>query len=358
MMRSDRIQISSELQGLAGWFARCARILPWRDDPRPYRVWVSEIMLQQTQVTAVTPFFERFVLRFPTVEALAAASIEDVTLAWAGLGYYSRARNLHAAAQAVVCAGEFPKDRDGWEALPGVGPYTAGAVLSIAYGKPEAIVDGNVERVFARYYQIKRGQSESAYKSILWDHAREWVLRAYAKGISPSVTNQALMELGATLCTPRAPKCELCPIANKCQARSAREQLNYPERKRPKQWVQVSEQCVCVVNARGQVLVRQRRPNEWRAGLWDLPFEDDSVAMQGLERVGEIESRHIVTRHKIIRRTHVFRAPEAWAASGPNPSDKGFAWLDPSTPELATPRAFSKTLQLVMERFGSTSGAL
>ncbi|MEK7690060.1 MAG: A/G-specific adenine glycosylase, partial [Bdellovibrionota bacterium] len=200
------------------WFEKRARVLPWRDDPTPYRVWVSEIMLQQTQVSAVVPFFDRFLARFPDVSFLAAAKQEAVLTAWSGLGYYARARNLQKAAQTVVRdrGGALPESREGWLQLPGIGPYTAGAIASIAQGQPEAIVDGNVERVLSRVLGLQRGvralKSTRTFRDQIWKASGEWVRAAHDRKGSPSVANQALMELGATVCAPVSPRCQDCPI--------------------------------------------------------------------------------------------------------------------------------------------------
>jgi adenine-specific DNA glycosylase len=155
-------------RSLGQWFERTSRVLPWRETPSPYRVWISEIMLQQTQVVTVVPYFERFLARFPTVESLAQASEDDVLLNWAGLGYYSRARNVHATAKQVAATGGFPASREAWLELPGVGPYTAGAISSIAYDQVEPILDGNVERVISRVKALDRSRGDSAYKGHLW----------------------------------------------------------------------------------------------------------------------------------------------------------------------------------------------
>jgi A/G-specific adenine glycosylase len=206
-----------EIRGaLLSWYDENRRDLPWRAGPGvapdPYRVWISEVMLQQTRVETVRPYFERWMLRFPTLHALAAAPSEEVMKAWEGLGYYSRARNLHAAVREVSdrFGGEIPDDPAAFRALPGVGRYTSGAVLSIAFGRPEPVVDGNVRRVFARL-----ADDPAPADRRLWEMAGEIV-----EGERPGDLNQALMELGATVCTPRSPRCGACPIAPHCAARA------------------------------------------------------------------------------------------------------------------------------------------
>ena len=337
------------LDGLAAWFERKKRVLPWRDEPSLYRVWISEIMLQQTQVVTVVPYFERFVARFPTVEALAKAPQEDVLAQWAGLGYYSRARNLHKAAGMIVAQGGFPRDREGWLEIPGVGDYTAGAILSIALDQPEAILDGNVERVLSRVRQVSRLRGDAAYKERLWRLSQAFVSRAHGRDLRPSVVNQALMELGATTCTPRKPLCVFCPLKGICRARASGEAEAYPPRKKPKKWVDVREELHCVFDGKGRVLLRQRQSGEWRAGLWDLPAEP----LRRGKRLGSVETKHVVTRHKITRVTHVWELARGTKLSAAeSSSSEALRWISLSEPEVAVGSALKKTLQIVRERFG------
>ncbi|HKQ86642.1 MAG TPA: A/G-specific adenine glycosylase [Candidatus Acidoferrales bacterium] len=204
-------------QRLLAWFAKHRRALPWRAGRDPYRIWVAEIMLQQTRIAAVIPYYDRFLEKFPTVESLAAARIDDVLRLWSGLGYYSRARNLHRAAQEIVeqHAGEFPRTLDEALALPGIGHYTAAAVLSIAYDVPLAVLDGNVARVLARIGAIRGDLREPRRWRTLAESAQR-LLAPHAGGD----WNQALMELGEVICTPRDPLCTDCPIAKFCRARA------------------------------------------------------------------------------------------------------------------------------------------
>ena len=216
-------------QRLLLWYDRHARALPWRarrgERFDPYRVWLAEIMLQQTTVTAVGPYFRKFILRWPTVQDLAAAPIEQVMHAWSGLGYYARARNLHRCARAVVEEhdGRFPDTEAGLRALPGVGPYTAAAVAAIAFGRPAVVIDGNVERVIARMYAIDAPPP-----------AAKRAIETAAKSLTPELRAgdyaQAVMDLGATICTTRRPKCMLCPWAHACTARAAGDPERYPRR--------------------------------------------------------------------------------------------------------------------------------
>ncbi|MBC7172514.1 MAG: A/G-specific adenine glycosylase, partial [Polyangiaceae bacterium] len=202
---------------LLEWFDRAQRDLPWRRTLDPYAIWVSEVMLQQTRVETVIPYYERFLTRFPTPAALAEAEEDAVLAAWSGLGYYRRARMLHAGAREVVATygGAVPEAREARLALPGVGRYTAGAIGSIAFGKPEPIVDGNVARVLSRVRFIETPPGRADTERRLWDEAERLVY-----GERPGALNQALMELGATVCTPSSPRCTECPIARACAARS------------------------------------------------------------------------------------------------------------------------------------------
>ena len=246
--------------------------MPWRAEPGrttdPYRVWLSEIMLQQTTVTAVIPYFERFVSRFPSVEALAAAPLDDVLSAWAGLGYYARARNLHACAQAVAALGAFPRDLDGLRALPGIGPYTAAAIGAIAFGIPVVPSDGNVERVAARRFAIDT-PLPSAKPAIA--QAAALIGSDPAAAARPSDFAQALFDLGATLCTPTSPACGVCPWTAHCVGRragiAADLPIKAPKRVRPIRYgvhFWLSDHA-------GQVLLRRRPPKGLLGGMTELP---------------------------------------------------------------------------------------
>lgn len=262
---------------LLTWYDRHRRVLPWRalpgERPDPYRVWVSEIMLQQTTITAVKPYFERFMARFPTVRALAAAPSEEVMQAWAGLGYYSRARNLHACAKAVAerHAGIFPDTEEGLRELPGIGAYTAGAVAAIAFDRPAAAVDGNVERVMTRLFAIDEPLPGS--KPLI----REQVL-AMLPHEHPGDFAQALMDLGATICTPRSPACGLCPWREPCEARQAGTQETYP-RKTPKKNGKTRYGAAFVaMREDGAVLVRTRPAKGLLGGMVEVPTSEWSAS--------------------------------------------------------------------------------
>jgi A/G-specific adenine glycosylase len=256
---------------LRAWFHLRQRSLPWRDLPTPYRVWVSEIMLQQTQVDTVIPYFERFIARFPDVFALAAAPLEDVLSAWSGLGYYRRARFLHAAARYVVeqFAGELPRDVPTLLTIPGIGRYTAGAIASIAFGEPAPLVDGNVQRVLARLVGLDVEADSTAGQKALWTLAT-----ALVSPTDPSAHNQALMELGALVCTPARPDCGVCPWRDVCVAGIAGNALAYPQKKARRQ-PRTVHAVAGVLRASGgsdQLLFMRQPETGLLAGLWGLPM--------------------------------------------------------------------------------------
>jgi A/G-specific adenine glycosylase len=287
---------------LLAWYRRHQRPLPWRETRDPYAIWVSEIMLQQTRVTAVIPYYERFLKRFPNVEALAKAPEAELLEAWAGLGYYRRARQMQQAARQIVSghAGTVPDTYESLLALPGIGSYTAAAVASIAFGLPHAVVDGNVIRVLTRLFDDGRDVTKSATRADLSGRAQQ-LLESAGRGASGQF-NQAMMELGATLCLPRNPQCLLCPLAEHCLARRGGTQLERP-RKKAKDKVEKLELAVALV-ARGERLLLRQRPNDApiMPGFWELPqaeaprldpgcFEELGIECNGL--AGEF--RHAIT---------------------------------------------------------------
>jgi A/G-specific adenine glycosylase len=338
------IPFKKAAKNLAVWFERQKRVLPWRDSPTLYRVWISEIMLQQTQVATVIPYFERFLEKFPDVRTLAEAPEEEVMKQWAGLGYYSRARNLQKGARTIVALGRFPENREEWEAIPGVGPYTAGAILSIALDLPEAILDGNVERVLSRWRRVSREKGDAAFKAQLWDLSEKMVGEGFKAKVRPRVLNQALMELGAMTCTFRKPKCFVCPLKESCEAHAAGEEEAFPPKKKPKQWVQVQEELHCLTDGKDRVFVRRRAEGEWRAGLWDLL----EAKPKGARLLGSFESRHVVTRHKITRITHVWETFKG-AAENLSGESADYRWISIESPEVAVGSALNRTLRGVWE---------
>ena len=301
---------------LLAWYRRERRDLPWRRTSDPYAIWISEAMLQQTRVEAVIGYWQRFLARFPDVRALAQASEQDVLAAWSGLGYYRRARALRSAAQALVERhdGEFPRDAELVRELPGIGPYTAGAVLSIAFDLPEPLVDGNVARVFARWFAHEA--DAVATQKWAWERARELV----PTGAGAGEWNQALMELGATVCTPQRPRCETCPVASSCAALACGVVARIPRPKVRPEPIDV-ELVAWVVERRGSILMEERPAEGRMAGLWQLPTVQVSPARPELFPSGlalELEpgpelgvERHAITRHRIrmvLRRGEVGRA--------------------------------------------------
>jgi len=237
---------------LLAWFRQYQRDLPWRRTNDPYRIWLSEIMLQQTRVTAVIPYYERFLARFPDIHLLAAAPQEEVLRLWSGLGYYSRARNLHRAAQEIVAkhGGLFPRgEKDALE-LPGIGRYTAAAILSIAYGAKRAVLDGNVARVLARLFAVQ-GDLRDAKR---WRSLQESA-NALLDPKSPGDWNQAMMELGATLCTPQTPQCLLCPVAQFCQARQLGLADSLPARRKKRAPEKIVLAAAVLLDPRGHTLL-------------------------------------------------------------------------------------------------------
>jgi A/G-specific adenine glycosylase len=258
-------------QFLLKWYAESKRRLPWRESKDPYRIWVSEVMLQQTRVDTAIPYFERFVRQFPTIEALAYAPEEEVLKAWEGLGYYSRARNLQSAVREVQerYGGVVPQEKAEIASLKGVGPYTSGAILSIAYNKPEPAVDGNVMRVLARFFLIEQDIAKSGTRVLMEQLAQELIPAGEAGEF-----NQALMELGALVCTPRSPDCGGCPVQSRCAALAAGREQALPLKARAKPPRPEQRVAALIRGAgaqRGKLLLRQRPAAGLLARMWELP---------------------------------------------------------------------------------------
>jgi A/G-specific adenine glycosylase len=287
---------------LLAWYDAHRRDLPWRRTRDPWAIWVSEVMLQQTRVESVVGYWHRFLARFPTPAALAAAPLDDLLALWAGLGYYSRARHLHRAAGQVVerHGGAIPDDPEAFGALAGVGRYTCGAVLSIAFGRSLPVVDGNVERVLCRVDRVEEDPRTPAVSRRLWARAA-----ALAEGERPGDLNQALMELGATVCTPRTPRCLLCPVRAECAGAADAERLPL----KPKRALKKSEHRVAaLVRDEGGVWLARRPDAGLLAGMWELPSADglDPAAL-GLSVTGEAR----VVEHAFTHRhwtLHVYPA--------------------------------------------------
>ena len=314
---------------LLTWYRRHRRTLPWREDPNPYRVWVSELMLQQTQVKTALPYFERFIARFPDVERLAKASEQEVLASWSGLGYYRRAKSLHRAARLLVekKGGIFPRDVAGWIELPGVGRYTAGAIVSIAFGKRVPIVDGNVARVLSRLFLVSGDPRRGAAKRRVWALAEDILPRR-----SISDFNQALMELGALVCTPKNPKCLSCPIVSDCVARSLGIEEELPELPAPKPSVSVT-MTATLIEEEGRVLLYRRHGSDLMRDLWELPTadvpegEEPRVVMvrEVREKYGlDVEPRRELEkiRHSIMNRRITLHAYTAELMEPPRQTDQ------------------------------------
>lgn len=259
------------------WYEKHGRQLPWRSSSDPYRIWISEIMLQQTTVAAVVPYFERFTAAFPSVEALAAADIDDVLRLWEGLGYYSRARNLHKAAQAIALEhhGELPADAVTLQSLPGIGRYTAGAIVSFAFGTPAPIVEANTERLYARLIGLQDDVRSTSGQRQLWQFAESIVPRN-----RPGDFNQSLMDLGSRICRPKDPECLHCPLSRFCSAFRQGLQNELPRRKSAMPVTAIHEAGI-VLRRKGEYLLRRRTETERWAGMWDFirfEIEPDDVS--------------------------------------------------------------------------------
>ncbi|HUJ57371.1 MAG TPA: A/G-specific adenine glycosylase [Kofleriaceae bacterium] len=291
-------------------YASVRRALPWRATRDPYAIWVSEIMLQQTRVATVIPYWQRWMARFPTASALAEAPLDDVLAAWAGLGYYSRARNLHAGARAVAerFGGALPARAAELRAVPGIGPYTAGAIASIAFGERAPLVDGNVARVLARVYAIDHDIKSSAGQRALWARAGE-LMAALPDGAAPGDLNQGLMELGATICAP-APRCPTCPLHAACATRGDARPVAAP-RKRADQLPVLARAALWIADREELVLAR-RAPRGLYGGLWELPQGDDAAAIARALGASGVDRRPVAYHEQTLShrrlRIEVFRA--------------------------------------------------
>jgi len=254
-------------RNLLSWFSREARPLPWRRTKDPYRIWVSEVMLQQTRVDTVVPYYRRFLRAFPTVTALAEASMDRVLKVWEGLGYYRRAAHLHAAAAMIVgeLAGRLPRSAEQWGRLPGVGRYTAAAIASIAFGERAAVLDGNVKRVLARLLAVADPIDAPAVTAALWRAAERLV-----PARRPGEFNQAMMELGARICRPRAPRCADCPVRRQCDALAGGLTESLPVRKGRKRTPHY-QVVAAAIEKRGWFLIGRRPRDGMLGGLWELP---------------------------------------------------------------------------------------
>jgi A/G-specific adenine glycosylase len=264
LLPSDIIKFQKKL---ITWFEEEFRDLPWRQTRDPYKIWVSEIMLQQTQVKTVLPYYDRFVAAFPTVQDLAAADLSQVLKLWEGLGYYARARNLHKAAQKITVEllGKFPKTVEEVKKLPGIGAYTAAAILSIVFGADLPVIDGNVNRVLARLFTLEMDPKSPQGRRKIQEHAERLLTHSRAGDY-----NQAIMELGALICSPRRPKCLLCPVSTFCQAYAKGEQTKYPIKSAKKERPHIHIAVGLVWNG-DRLLIDRRQETAMLGGLWEFP---------------------------------------------------------------------------------------
>jgi len=343
----DSQQISGFQRLLLDWYARRRRKLPWRSRPEPYRIWVSEIMLQQTQVQTVLPYYERFMERFPDIQTLAKSTEEEVLALWAGLGYYSRARNLLRAARKIVKenGGNFPDAFAEILELPGVGRYTAGAISSIAFNQPYPVVDGNVKRVVSRLHGIRHTVPESFY----WKQAEAWVPEGSASNF-----NQAVMELGALVCTASAPLCLLCPVHSLCEARRLGIQDTIPPARAARPAESISF-VMLALEREGRILLVRQRGGSFIPGKWGLPTNEirnhASPAQAASDLAQSIASfrfplaekrvvRHSITHRKIFIYVFYGRIPRLARARAPDSR-----WVSrPALDRFLTSSAFKKAL--------------
>jgi A/G-specific adenine glycosylase len=347
------------LTAVEKWYRAHARDLPWRIAPKrldageqsdPYRVWLSEIMLQQTTVPHAAPYFQRFCERWPTVAALAAASWEDVSAAWAGLGYYSRARNLHACAKAVVARGSFPQTRDRLAELPGIGPYTAAAVAAIAFGEKVAPVDGNIERIVSRLFAIGSDRTEAGWRrSKLEIAARaQQMFAVLGPRHRAGDIAQGLMDLGSSICIPKRPACTACPLFEFCEARRSGEPDAWPMK--PEKKAQPVRFGAAFVAVRGPEVLLVRRPDSGLLGgmlmpptsAWsETPAEALAAAPAALAwvRIGEV--RHVFT--------HFALKLDVWRADAPARAKIAGEWLGHDAALAALPTVGRKAVKLALE---------
>ena len=348
-------QIGAFRGKLLGWYDRHRRVLPWRAmsgrAALPYHVWLSEIMLQQTVVAAVIPYFQKFVEKWPTVHDLASAPQEDVMQAWAGLGYYARARNLHKCAKIVSAElkGRFPGNPETLRALPGIGDYTSAAITAIAFGKPANVVDGNVERVMARYFAIAAPLPES--KKMLKAHA---ALLADGREDRPGDYAQALMDLGATVCTPKSPSCHSCPLNDNCAARARGIAETLPAKTAKGIKPQREGYVYWITNDKGYILLERRPEKGLLGGMAGLPTSAWAETGTALRHPDYLAGQDIVVPRQKLEIFHSFThfdlrlTGKLVETKNHNFVKNGFFWADPKKPEkLGLPTVFKKFVKLM-----------
>lgn len=284
-------------KSLLNWYSKNARDLPWRRTRNPYAIWVSEIMLQQTQVTTVIPYYEKWMKRFPTLQSLAQSPLDAALHAWAGLGYYRRARMLHQGAQAVLknWNGKIPQNAGELQKIPGIGRYTAGAIASIAFEKKAPLLDGNVIRVFSRLTALRAPVDRPQTLQKLWKLAEDLLPDQQIGDF-----NQALMELGSQVCTPQNPNCAACPVSRHCKAYAARRQDLYPIRSVKEKMIKLREQAL-ILEKEGKVLIQKQTGKDRWSGLWIFPPLTDHPALPARE---VLKIKHGFTKYQIELRVH------------------------------------------------------
>ncbi len=351
-------------ESLTAWYRQDHRQLPWRETSDPYRIWVSEVMLQQTQAATVIPYYHRFLARYPSMVELAEAPLPELLKMWEGLGYYSRCRNLHRAAQTIVeqHGGRFPDQIDDVVALPGIGLSTAGAILTFGYNQRHPLLDGNVIRVLTRVFDVELIAATAAAKRLLWDYSK----RLLAEAGDGQVFNQAIMELGSTCCTPRNPSCARCPVRPTCQAFESGTVSERPKRKKKKK-VPHFDVPVALIKSGSRLLMKQRPPSGLLAGMWEFPGGRTREG-EGLEEALQRTLRNrmgldVTPSRKVAQVGHAFshfkitlHAFEcSWSSIGEGPSSEfEWHWCDADMrSQLAMPKATLKVIDII-RRDGAT----
>ena len=351
------MDLSSVVDPLLKWYRVNARILPWREDHSPYRVWLSEIMLQQTRVEAVIPYFNRFLTALPSIRALAEAEVEQLLKLWEGLGYYTRVRNLQKAAQLILKEynGEFPRDHAAIRSLPGIGEYTAGAIASIAFGQPVPAVDGNVLRVLSRLLESREDIRKPGVKTEFTEALRQIYPSEHCGDFT-----QALMELGATVCLPNGdPKCGECPLAFLCRAfrNGSFREIPVKTGKKPRR---VEQRTILLIHCNGEFALKRRPPRGLLAGMMEFPGLDGVCTLSGIRRYLESSGTHAGTIRKGIRSKHIFSHVEWHMVSYElETTDRsiGFEWIPLAEirERVSLPTAFqpfaSRLEELYRDRF-------
>lgn len=327
---------------LLRWYEQHGRSLPWRADSNPYAIWLSEIILQQTRIEQGLPYWERFMQRFPSVEALAAATEDDVLRLWQGLGYYSRARNLHAAARQVVAEGGFPQTYEGLRSLKGVGDYTAAAIGSFAFNLPVAAVDGNAYRVLARHFGIDTPINTTHGKRLFAELAQSLLPERQAADF-----NQAMMDFGATWCTPSSPQCASCPFVETCEALHSKRVAELPVKLR-KTKIKTRHLSYIYIMCKGEIAIRRRPSGDIWQGLWEVPVVEEGRSVLTSSGIYPTECaillkkgvRHVLTHRILIADFYLLELPERL----PLPDE--YVWIPESAfDDYAKPRLMELLLE-------------